>query len=318
METAAATNHPWIETLLNVDRLSTKTRHTYKTNCLLLLQLANLPLEVVIRKPKRMYELIRQHYPNLQTRKAMASAVKAIYKYNPQLKAELPHSYEKWSEMIRLWDQRILNRVSTAEPTPREQKHWVTWENILKKRSQLGQNEYGSIRHLLLAMYSYIEPARADYGKVLVVFEDQDQQSLHDATDKSYIYLSSQPGSSKLSLSDYKTGKKYGKFERILPDDLAAIIRESLRLKPRKYLFEYEGKPYELKNSFGRFVSRTMETIFDGKRVSVTILRHSFISGLDFNALTPGELFTHSKNMMHSIATQQLYRRKIKDSSKSD
>jgi hypothetical protein len=63
------------------------------------------------------------------------------------------------------------------------------------------------------------------------------------------------------------------------------------------------------KNSFTKWTNRSLARIFEGKRVTVNTLRHSYISNLDFNAKTPGDLMRSAKMMGHSVNQQQLYRR---------
>ncbi|NBS69140.1 hypothetical protein EBT31_09535 [bacterium] len=90
------------------------------------------------------------------------------------------------------------------------------------------------------------------------------------------------------------------------------IIHESLRQNPRKFLFVQDnGEPYRRRNSFTKFSNRVLERIF-GRNFTVSMIRHSFISeGIDFNKSPPGQLFDIAKNMHHSVAMQQLYRRHV-------
>ena len=41
------------------------------------------------------------------------------------------------------------------------------------------------------------------------------------------------------------------------------------------------------------------------------MMRHSYISSIDFTRATPGQLFNAAKHMHHSIGQQQLYRRRV-------
>ena len=95
---------------------------------------------------------------------------------------------------------------------------------------------------------------------------------------------------------------------------MTSLIRESLRRRPRKFLFDQEdGTPYLKRNSFTKFSNRVLERLF-GKKFTVSMMRHSFISeGVDYNESTPGALFETARHMHHSIAQQQLYRRKVND-----
>jgi integrase len=300
-------DHPWLRSIIAAD-ISNASKEQYIRHAIKLQKLANgRSFEEIISHPKTMFRRIEAQNESLQTRKALVSAVKAMVKYNPTLKEIYPKEIERWSVRFRALDRAITERVATAEPTERELVNWVEWKDVLRTQYALGTTDYASIPHLLLSMYSLIEPIRADYGNIRIVHEGQELPPI----DKNYILLSRNPGQSKLVLHSYKTSRKYGVFERQLPDQLVNIILTSLSKQPRQFLFvDEKGNPYEKKNSYTRFTNRTFEKIF-GKKFTISLMRHSFVSGIDFNESTPAQLFQHSKNMMHSIGTQQLYRRKV-------
>lgn len=303
-------DHPWIRSILAAD-ISNRTKDQYVRISLNLQKLAHgRGLEDVIAHPKAMIKRIEKEYDSLQTRKSHVSAIKAILKYNPDLQEEYKDQALKWAEYFRTLDRAITERVASAEPTQRELLNWVEWKDVVRKQYEMGLTEYGSVPHLLLSMYSLIEPIRADYGDVRIIHEGS-RESRALPEDANYVYLSQRSGESKLVLHSYKTSKKYGTFERILPDQLVSIIAASLTKEPRAYLFVDEfGHPYEKKNSYTRFANRTFERIF-GKKFTISLVRHSFVSSIDFNETTPLQLMQHSKNMMHSISMQQMYRRKV-------
>ena len=299
--------HPWVRSILSAD-ISKNTKEQYVRNSITLQRLAGgRSLETVISHPKSMLRRIEAEYESMQTRKSLISTVKAYVKYNPELKETYGPQIETWSEAFRFADKAITDRVGTAQPTQRELRSWVEWGDVLKKQHELGSIEYGSITHLLVSMYSLIEPIRADYGNIRIIREGDGVVPENE----NYITLSSTPGRSKLVLHSYKTSKRYGVFQRELPIQLVHILETSLSSFPRTHLFVDEGgQPYTKRNSFTRFANRTFERLF-GKKFTISLMRHSFVSNLDFNEATPAKLFQHSKNMMHSIGMQQMYRRKV-------
>lgn len=299
-------DHPWVRSIIDAD-ISRATKEQYIRNVLTLQRISDgRSLEDIISHPKAMLKRIEKEYDSYQTQKSLVSTIKALVKYNPEIKDEYEAQIAKWSQKFRILDKAITDRVATAEPTQRELLNWVEWKDVLKKQHELGIADYGSIQHLLVSMYSLIEPIRADYGNVRIV-----RDSEQPIADSNYVLLSQMPGQSKLVLHNYKTSKKYGTFERVLPDQLVHIIQSSLAKEPRLYLFVNEsGEPYLKKNSYTRFANRNFERLFQ-KKFTISLMRHSFVSSLDFNESTPAQLFQHSRNMMHSIGMQQLYRRKI-------
>lgn len=299
--------HPWVQSILAAD-ISKGTKEQYVRNSIALQRIAGgRSLETIISHPKGMLQRIKSEYESMQTRKSLIATIKAYVKYNPQLKDTYENQLEVWSEAFRLADKSIVDRVGTAEPTQRELLNWVNWGDVLKKQQELGSIQYGSMTHLLLSMYSLIEPIRADYGNVRIVRENSGPLP----SGENYVVLSPTPGASKLVLHSYKTSKRYGVFQRDLPAQLVNIIETSLQKCPREYLFvDDKGQPYVKRNSFTRYANRTFERLF-GKKFTISLVRHSFVSNLDFNEETPAKLFQHSKNMLHSIGMQQMYRRKV-------
>jgi integrase len=298
--------HPWVKSILAAD-VSKNTKEQYVRNSITLQRLAGgRTLETIISHPKSMLRRIDTAYESNQTRKSLMSTVKAYVKYNPELKETYAEAIEIWSDAFRVTDKAITERVATAQPTQRELMNWVEWGDVLKKQHELGFGEYASITHLLVSMYSLIEPIRADYGNIRIVREGGEEPQ-----SENYVLLSPMPGRSKLVLHSYKTSKRYGMFQRDLPAQLVNIIETSLKKFPRTFLFVDEsGHPYTKRNSYTRFANRTFERLF-GKKFTISLMRHSFVSNLDFNEATPAKLFQHSKNMMHSIGMQQMYRRKV-------
>lgn len=302
-------NHPWLLAITRAGDVAESTKKQYLMNLQTLRTLAgsDASLEFVLTHPRDMLRVIIARYSNLQTRKALVAAVKAVFKYVPELNERYGDHKRTWHEAFQQLDRAIFGNVSTAEPSPRELENWVSWKAVQNKLRELSVTSYASTEHLLLSMYSMIEPLRADYGNVKLVR----RPVMDDVKEGNFISLP--PAQPQLTLNEYKTAGRYGQFRRDLPAALVDVISKSLETNPRQYLFVDEsGRPYTNKNSYARFANRLLEKIFK-KRFTIRMLRHSFISNIDFNETTPGQLMQHSHNMLHSIAQQQLYRRKVKE-----
>ena len=304
---AQSVTHPWIRAILDAD-LSTATKDQYTRNLSVLQKLSDRrPLEDLVKYPRAAYARIEAAYTNDQTKKAFVSSIKGLFKHVPGLKETYPDALEEWNTRFKTLDKLIFDQIASAEPSDRERANWVPWKDIVMKERELAYSRYGSPEHLMLAMYTLIEPLRADFG-VLKVVEKQPPST--DQGVANFIVM--QPnGTGQLVLNAYKTSKKYGRFEREIPDALLNVIRASLSTQPRAYLFvDEQGKPYVIKNSYIRYANRIFAKIF-GKNLTIRLLRHAFISNLDFNGSTPATLIEHSKMMLHSIGMQQMYRRHI-------
>ena len=111
-----------------------------------------------------------------------------------------------------------------------------------------------------------------------------------------------------LVLNEYKTSKVYKHFEKELPPELCKIIHKSLELNPRNYLFvNSEGDIYDKEESYIRNINRTLQGIFD-KPITVSIIRHSFITHERTQNRTPGDEEDSAASMLHSVREKNLYR----------
>lgn len=298
-----------VDGIIAATTLSDSSKTQYLEKLATITKLTGQPLEWVIDHPHEVHLAISKQYSSPLTQRAVIAAIKAVFHYNPEIRAAKAAAYTQFTEYQSVASQAITERYMAAEPSEKERTNWVPWPDVVAKERQLATTEYASSDHLLLAMYSLIEPLRQDYGALRIIV---DRLPPTDATTTTNFLAIARDGSwGKLVLHEYKTFKKYGAYTRDLPPELLRIIKASLIAKPRAYLFvDDSGKPYKLSNSFTQFSNRTLKRIF-GKKFTVSLMRHSHISNIDFNASTPGDLFQKSKNMAHSIGMQQLYRRKV-------
>ena len=296
-----------VDGILEATTLTDSSKAQYLEKLSTVTKLTKQPLEWVLDHPDEVQAVIAQHYTSPLTQRSIIAAIKAVFHYNDDIKASKQAQYNKFTEFQSSASLEISNRYMAAEPSEKERRNWVPWPEVVAKEQQLAAREYASPDHLLLAMYCLIEPLRQDYGALRIMV---DRMPAADAVGN-YLAIARDGSWGKLILTEYKTAKKYGTYTRDLPPSLLRIIKASLIANPRAYLFMDErGKPYKLTNSFTQYSNRTLKRIF-GKACTVSTMRHSHISNIDFNASTPGDLFRKSKHMAHSIATQQLYRRTV-------
>lgn len=299
-------SHPWLQHIMEAE-LSPASKRQYVHSLQMLQSLMRgMSFQDILKSPEITLPRIKMQYTNPQTQKALISGIKAAFKHVPGLKDKFELAYNVWHEQAKELQKDILDRVATAVPTETEVEKWVVWPEILAKVHELAKTQYASLDHLVLAMYSLMEPMRADFGKVRIL----DSPPPPDDFEENHIVFTN-PSMAHLIMKSYKTSAKYGEYRRMIPEELTRIIYASIMTTPRHYLFiDESGKPYDNKNSFGKFVNRTLAKIF-GRSVTIRILRHSFISNIDFNTTTPAQLMEYSRNMLHSISQQQLYRRKV-------
>jgi hypothetical protein len=252
----------------------------------------------IMRDADTSIEAIRKAYPLDTTRKVYMTVIMSLFRHVPHLKEQLFKSYEAWSSAFKDHDKAIEERYKMNEPTERQKAGYVRYEEIKAKRFTLPK---GSMDRLILAFYTDIYPLRADFNRVRLY------KSVPEQHEPNYIHMR-RAGACKLYLNEYKTQAKHGTFEKELPESLCEEIYDSLEEHPRDWLFINANKePFELSNSFIHYINNRLKRLF-GKPLTISLIRHSFISTLDFNKLTIAEKEIIAKEMTHTIRLQDQYR----------
>lgn len=262
--------------------------------------------------PRAVIQAVTATFPNERTVARFVAAGRALFKHVEGLKERKPECFAHWSDSQEMCIKQCRDIDLSAEPTEREARGWMDWPHVLEREKELAATEYGSFDHLLLAMYCLIEPLRQNFGCVALHPDMPDDPHVGN-----FIVVDVPHKTATLFLNEYKTAKFYKQFSRQLPTELVDIILANLRQykqihgHTRKHLFvDCDGKPYTNRNSFTCFSNNTLKRLF-GRSTTVTLLRHSYISNINFNEEIPASLDNKAKMMTHSLGTQQIYRVKM-------
>ena len=248
----------------------------------------------------------------LSTQKSYIIAILAVFKHNDGLKAQLDKYYNTWFTKFSELDKAINDRYKTNEPSERQLNAYVKFDDIVKKRDSL---EDGTFEKLLLSFYTYIRPLRADFNLVRI-YNSVDE--LPKNTDKQNYIVFENKNTATLYLHEFKTQRSHNELKKELPAELIKQLQLSLTKKPREWLFiDRFGEPYKAANSYTRWANRTFQKLFN-KPLTITMIRHSYISSLDQNVLTTLEKEEIAKEMAHSRGMQELYRFVDKGGNKND
>lgn len=230
------------------------------------------------------------------------TSIIAILRYSSHVAPTIPDRiayHSTWVSLRNQVAQPIYDRQIQERPTEKQEMRGgskLSFADLIKKRDH---PDLPTSSRLLLAMYTYLYPVRADYYATEIVMGDK------DPTYPNYLRISQE--SSELVLRDFKTAKFFPPihYPRI-PDELHHMIVTSLQEKPRSFLFESsEGKSYT-RTRFSQWASATLCQLF-GVELNLTMIRHHFISTLSMD--TPLEELQRIGNLMgHSIARQRLYK----------
>ena len=294
----------------NDTEISDATKRTYLGHLSTLNHLVEGSTIRLFRSPEKVFALLQETYPSHATRKQLLASLRAVVTRVPAITAKFPTVCKTYGEIMAKDEEEsgTQQRIMNGELSDREKRSWLPWKDVLAVQKRIAAEHPGEPEALLLSVYTLMEPLRQDFGNIRIVYSEAEARALSDT--QGYVQLDRANHSAGiLVLRQYKTAKRYGAFRRALPPDLVREIWISLEKKPRDHLFG----PYTNRNSFVQFSNRALCKLFAGRRVTVNTLRHSFISGIDFNTRTPGELFRASKMMAHGIGMQQMYRRLPKE-----
>lgn len=263
-------------------------------------------IESIIDNPDNAKKALEKQTTIVQTeanKHMFYSAVVAYLKHTDDGKRRSNKVKEMWTKIQKdNWEARrkqgldnepLQNQIEVAEN--------VKWEDILKKRDSLNS---GTHEKLLLSLYTYLPPVRADYFEVRI----NPPKSIIEDKKSNYIILKQTPEASSIVLRDFKTAAKYKTISHILPQALYDEIQISLKQKPRQYIFTMPSdnkRPYD-RNSFSKWANKTLKELFQVP-VTLTTLRHLFVSTIDFNKTRGSELEKIGNAMGHSIAMQKGY-----------
>jgi integrase len=111
----------------------------------------------------------------------------------------------------------------------------------------------------------------------------------------------------------YKTSGKYDAFKKVLPDELAHILKMSLAKAPREYLFvRKNGGPFSNNIAFAQWNNNILKQYL-GQHATVNSLRHAATkASLTDPNKTYAEHDAYARDMGHSYDMHRRYNRVIK------
>lgn len=294
--------------------LKPATYNTYNTRLnkwISLFQEEQATLVFVYTHPNYATVVIRNHlkttgHDSPMTMNCYIKAVMSATEHHLELfhhisKEQMQKCDKRWKELRQITYTKANAYRMEQEPSKgQSEKSGVslTLKDLTQKRDALKQ---GTLDHLLVGFYTYLPPIRADYYATQIVKQGE------KATEPNYIEWS--PDRSRVVITDFKTARMYKEITNDLPIELHTSLMMSLGTQPRSYLFvNKEGNPFT-RNGFSIWASNRLLAIFQ-KGLTLTMLRHIYISSLDFN-LPPSTLKQIGDKMGHHLSQQLLYKWKM-------
>jgi hypothetical protein len=237
---------------------------------------------------------------SLHTKKGFINPIISIFSHNNDLIKQNKKIYEQWIEVKNIIQKPIDTLYNSNIPSNRQQNGYIPFEELIIIKDKLTN---GSHEQLLLAMYTMIPPVRSNYYTTQIFYTKPNNH-----IDDNYILISDQEN--YISLEKYKTSKYYGNIVIDIPKDLLNIIKNSLEIHPREYLFVAKNKnKYSNEGTFNTWANRTLKKITHNEHITLTMLRHIYISRRDIEVETMSGIDRNdiAKIMGHSIEQQRKY-----------
>jgi hypothetical protein len=301
----------------NDPTIKPKTKAQYAFRLKRLQELTHLPLDYIALHPQETFKTLEalDTPPDTSTKASYATALCKLYKLHPSYSSQHPTALQGWQEQLQTYKQEEQEAYKKNELKPKQKERLVQWNDLTSlyctlKRDPLSKTSMKQNQELLLFSFLLnIRPKRADLGNVRI-YQDI---PIPLPTTHNLLYLKPQP---TLVLNDYsKTADRYGQLIEPLPFELHILLKESLALFPREYVFigaQLKG-PYLKNNSYSRFVMRAFEK-HAGKRMGVSLWRSVYINAnVDFQNDSTENIIANARLMGHSFTQQYTCYRKKQD-----
>jgi hypothetical protein len=280
----SATEVDLLVAILESEKIQPKTKDFYVHYIVESIKLFG-DLSVIMNNPEDFYDKLLKYAADTEGRKYATLSDNTINAYVSSIMSLFIHNSINSG---LLWDRWVAIRTRVREPIDARVKQnvplsSVTFEEVVRVRDSLSVG----YDKLLLAMYTMIPPLRSDFACVSL--------SKDDRVGETHINMST----GIMTIPNYKTSGKYGTLAVQLPDELLAIIYETT---DGLWLF---GPKTD--GAYNKWANRALHRLF-GADVSLTTLRHLFISTLDITNMTESEREEIARSMGHSVMQQSRYR----------
>ena len=294
--------------------LSPNTIHRYDTcinKWLLLVPLQSV--DFIILFPKQSIALLIRHLLHReQTEQKLIcthtnirhylAAILAVLRYSPHVAPTIPNRMEYYQLWLKIQDDNskpMFDRRLQQLPTVKQSEKGgskLSYSDLIAKRDSGTLDMYSQ---LLLAMYTYLYPVRADYFATQIIYNNE--------TPTSPNYIRMTDSSAELMLTEFKTAKQFKQIHYpTVPHDLFLLLQQSLKNTPRQYLFVGNNSKPFTRVRYSQWAAELLEKTM-GVELNLTIVRHLFISTISME-LPAHELKRIGDLMGHSFAQQKLYK----------
>ena len=228
---------------------------------------------------------------------------------------EHKETHDKYHQLMMQKKEEIEKK--SEEMTDTQTENWINWDEVkdqlkiledkvvvfYKKKTCSDDDYLILLSYLILSLYVLIPPRRnKDYSLMRVVQKFSPDLS----TEFNYYDLEKK----KFIFNNYKTSKKYGRFDLAVPKALQTVINRYLKHRASKFalddqdnkafLIRPDGTVLDKSNS----ITKVLNKVF-GKSIGSSMLRHIFLSDKYLATVKASKL--DAAAMAHSPDQQKKY-----------
>jgi len=238
----------------------------------------------------------------IESSKYAVNSKKAIYiAIVGTLKSVEGYDLEPYRSKMDSYNKEVVANYETQTLSKSEETKYLPWTQILDavEKARVAVEDVWTLQeYVILSLYTLMPPVRLDYGEMKIVPVEPAEPV------GNYLVWGKKP---YFYFSDYKTFKVYGVMKIQLCAALVKVLEEWLAY-PNQYLLEdRSGNPLGAV-ALGQLIISTFQK-HCGKKVGVSMLRHSYISYIRAKELPIKKSDALAHQMMHSPKMSMIYRK---------
>jgi site-specific recombinase XerD len=249
-----------------------------------------------LRDVNKVIKFIKDNYkPASQSKKinSITSILKRLKGFNKE--------YNEYSKINISTAQALSANIDTNQLSTAQRKQYLPWADILQAEAKITAKR----DKMLYSLYTKIPPRRLEYRTLLLT------QGQPKSTDVNYLVMN-KGTPEKIILNNYKTAHLYKQYVidlsryESLQQAIKAYIK-SAGIYSGDYLFRKKAENQPISQSY---FSRMLQTLFNkytGKKISVNLLRHSFITDTRKSKLSVADKKNIARQMGHSVGMADKY-----------
>lgn len=276
--------------------LSAATLKTY-TSCLTRLSQEKLK-EVLETEPERVLAWIKSTYESVHSQNTYISAILYHLRGLHADEPDPPHAAAQEALVPYLAEGARLKEIRNAKGKEQmlpagKMTEMLEWPEVLGLDAR-AKEILTTSAYLIFLFYTRMPPLRADFGHLATYTRDSKDRL------GNFLISSDDNKRWRLVLQEYKTSAKFGRQVFTLPEAIALQIRE----------LQSPGNTTVLPGLSANALSKAVKTIFEkltDKKMTINLLRHSYIKHFLTRKRTILEREALAKQMLHSTALQERY-----------